>query len=509
MKDAGSKLLCTLLAVALSGAFASDAWAQRQTERSRQKAAAEKQRAGIQQQLAAIKRDINQTENAKEDAADTLAESEAAISDANRALRDLAEEQDTTATRLQSLANQQAQLAQTIGAQQQQLAKLLREHYVAGNEDRIKLLLSGDNPNRISRDLQLMAYVSQAQARLLDSVRSNLAQVEVNRDKVENAQQELEEIAQEQLDQKAMLEKEKARRAALLAQLSSKLVAQRKEVGNVERDEQRLGGLVTRLNKLIEEQAAAAAAEKRRQEQLAAARAAAKAKAEAEQRALAKARAAEAERQRLARAAAAREAAAKAAATANAGKSGTIKPQQPATPVTPPPPVKLDPIDADEPKVAATPVPPEPKEPPARAADIALAPAAPAGAFASLKGQMRAPVNGRVAAKYGSKRGDGPAWKGVFIKAAEGAEIHAVAGGRVVFAEWLRGFGNLIIVDHGGQYMSIYGNNQSLLKRPGDVVKAGDAIASVGNSGGNEESGLYFELRLRGAAFDPSGWVKF
>jgi septal ring factor EnvC (AmiA/AmiB activator) len=79
----------------------------------------------------------------------------------------------------------------------------------------------------------------------------------------------------------------------------------------------------------------------------------------------------------------------------------------------------------------------------------------------------------------------------------------------VVFADWLRGFGNLIIVDHGSQYMSIYGNNQSLLKRAGDIVKAGDPIASAGNSGGNEESGLYFELRHQGAAFDPAGWVKF
>jgi septal ring factor EnvC (AmiA/AmiB activator) len=477
------------------------------TERSKQKALAEAERAGLQQKLTALKKDIGKTESAKEDAADTLAESEAAISDANRALRDLQQEQQDTNAKLTTLGAERERLSATVTAQQQQLAKMLREHYVAGNEDRIKLLLSGDNPNRINRDLQMLSYVSQAQAKLLEGLRASLKAVEDNQAETQNAKDELGEIAQEQLQQKNKLEQEKGRRAALLAQLSNKLVAQRKEVGNVERDEQRLGGLVTRLNKLIEEQAIAAAAEKRRQEQLAAARAAAKAKADAEKRALAKAKAAEAERQRLARAAAA--AAARAAATASNGKSGTIKPQQPPAPVTPPAPVKLEPIDTDEPKVAATPVPPEPKEPPAKAADIALAPAAPAGAFASLKGQMRAPVNGRVAARYGSKRGDGPAWKGVFIKAAEGAEIHAVAVGRVVFAERLRGFGNLIIVDHGGQYMSIYGNNQSLLKRPGDVVKAGDAIASVGNSGGNEESGLYFELRLRGAAFDPAGWVKF
>jgi septal ring factor EnvC (AmiA/AmiB activator) len=457
------------------------------TERSKQKAVAEAERAGLQQKLSALKKDISKTESAKDDAADTLAASEQAISDANRALRDLQQEQADTNVRLQQLSAEHDRLAATVAQQKQQLAKLLREQYVAGNEDRIKLLLSGDNPNRINRELQLLAYVSQAQARLLAALRANLQAVEVNQEQAQNAKDELEEIAQEQLQQKARLEQEKTRRATLLASLSKKLVAQRKEASNLERDEQRMAGLVDKLNKLIAEQAAAAAAEKKRQEQLAAARAA-KAKADAEARALAKARAAaEAERKRLA---------------ANQNKSGTIKPAQPNP---------ADAIDNDEPpKVAALkPAPVEDTPPPAKAADIALAPAAPAGAFAALKGQLRAPVSGKVAARFGAKRGDGPSWKGVFIRTGEGADVHAVAGGRVVFADWLRGFGNLIIVDHGGQYMSIYGNNQSLLKRAGDIVKAGDAIASAGNSGGNEESGLYFELRHQGAAFDPAGWVKF
>jgi septal ring factor EnvC (AmiA/AmiB activator) len=483
-----------LLTVSLSGQAAPFG---KTTERSKQKAAAEAERAGLQQKLSALKRDISKTESAKDDAADTLAESEQAISDANRALRDLLQEQGDTNSRLQQLSAEHDRLAATVAQQKQQLAQLLREQYVAGNEDRIKLLLSGDNPNRINRDLQMMAYVSQAQARLLDALRANLKAVETNQAEAQNAKDELEEIAQEQLQQKSRLEQEKSRRAALLTTLSKKLVAQRKEVGNVERDEQRISGLVDKLNKLIAEQAAAAAAEKKRQEQLTAARAEAKARADAAARALAKAKAdakaaAEAERQRLAK--------------ANAGKSGTIKP----APV--PAPAPLDPIDADEPKVAAQPAKPmveEPTQPAAKAADIALAPAAPAGAFASLKGQLRPPVSGKVAARFGTKRGDGPTWKGLFIKAGEGADVRAVAGGRVVFADWLRGFGNLIIVDHGGQYMSIYGYNSALLKRAGDIVKAGDPIASAGNSGGNEESGLYFELRHQGTAFDPAGWVKF
>jgi septal ring factor EnvC (AmiA/AmiB activator) len=279
-KSAGSLLLCTLLALALS----IPAYAQRQTDRSRQKATAEKQRAGIQQKLEAIKRDIARTEDARDDAADELAESEAAISDANRALRDLAEEQDETSTRLNDLATQGERLQQTIVNQKKQLSQLLREHYVAGNEDRIKLLLSGDNPNRISRDLQMMAYVSQAQAKLLASLRINLAEVEANRDKVENAQAELQEIANEQRDQKSLLEKEKAKRSALLQNLSTRLADQRKQADRLQRDEQRMSGLVDRLSRLIREQAEA---ERRRQEALAAA----KAKAEAEEKARALARA--------------------------------------------------------------------------------------------------------------------------------------------------------------------------------------------------------------------------
>ena len=470
-------VLCTVLALSVGAAAA----APRQTERSKQKAVAEQNRAEIAAKLAKLKNEVSRTEDAREDAADTLAESEEAISNANLQLRDLAEEQVETNQKLSALSAEQARLAGVVDAQKKQLATLLREQYVAGNEDRIKLLLSGDNPNRINRDLQLMAYVSQAQAKLLGSLRTNLAKVESTQQKEQNAKAELDEIAQEERDQKAVLEKEKARRAALLGNLSKKLAAQRKEIGSLERDEQRMAGLVDKLSRLIKEQAEAAAAEKRRLEAVAAARA----KAAAEAAALAKAR--QAEKERLAREAASKP-----------GKPGA----------TPKPPFKPDPIDADEPKTAQVAEPkPDPNQ--AKAADIALAPAAPDGAFASLKGKLRAPVTGQLAAKFGAKRDGGPSWKGVFIKAPEGADVRAIAAGRVVFAAWMRGFGNLIIVDHGSEYLSIYGNNQSLLRRAGDAVKAGDPIAAAGNTGGGEDSGLYFELRHRGAAFNPAGWVSF
>jgi murein hydrolase activator len=130
------------------------------------------------------------------------------------------------------------------------------------------------------------------------------------------------------------------------------------------------------------------------------------------------------------------------------------------------------------------------------------------GPFRKLKGRLRLPVLGELMNRFGSQRKDsGLSWKGLFISAEPGREVKAIAGGRVVYADWLRGFGNLMIVDHGDGYMSLYGNNEALLKQVGDETRAGDTIAAIGNSGGNPDSGLYFELRYQGKPFDPLPWV--
>ena len=131
-----------------------------------------------------------------------------------------------------------------------------------------------------------------------------------------------------------------------------------------------------------------------------------------------------------------------------------------------------------------------------------------AGPFSGLRGKLRLPVRGELVALFGAPREEGPVGKkGVFIRAREGQPVLAVAAGQVVYAEWMRGYGNLLIVDHGEAYLSIYANNESLLKQTGDPVAAGEIVATVGASGGNEQSGLYFELRHLGKAFDPLRWV--
>lgn len=128
--------------------------------------------------------------------------------------------------------------------------------------------------------------------------------------------------------------------------------------------------------------------------------------------------------------------------------------------------------------------------------------------FDQLRGKLAFPVKGEVTNRFGTPRPDSTVlWKGLFLRTSSGQAVKAVAAGRVVFADWLRGFGNLLIVDHGKGYMSLYGNNETLYKQVGDVLHGGDTIAAVGNSGGNEDSGLYFELRHQSKPLDPMKWL--
>ena len=380
------------------------------SDSSKQKKAAETERGKVRQQLSNLKKEIDKTETAKGKAADTLAKSEEAIKNTNRSIEVLEKKQSTTQARLNELTVEQSHLESTIEHQQNQLSKLLQEQYIYGNEDRMKFLLSGDNPNRINRELQYMTYISEEQAKLTTSLRENLRAVDSKRLQTASTKEELEKISHEKLIQKQKLEKEKAQRAIILAQLSSKLEQQRKQAEKLEQDEKRLSALVDNLARKIAEQRKAAAARKKAQKQ----------------------------RQKVE-------------------------------------------IAADEESAKS--------------------------AFYKQKGRMKLPVKGTITAQYGSKRADGPSWKGIFIESQHGAPIRSVANGEVVFADWLRGFGNLIIVDHGAQYMTIYANAQTLQKKVGDNVKGGDIIAKVGNSSDNTQTGLYFEMRHKGRAFNPMNWV--
>lgn len=129
-------------------------------------------------------------------------------------------------------------------------------------------------------------------------------------------------------------------------------------------------------------------------------------------------------------------------------------------------------------------------------------------AFVDRRGRLPWPAGGRIAHRFGAPRLGGMVWDGVMISAPEGREVRAVHHGRVAFADWLRGFGLLLIVDHGDGYMSLYGHNQSLFKEPGDWVDSNEPMALIGNSGGRDMPGVYFGIRHKGRAIDPAKWCK-
>lgn len=138
----------------------------------------------------------------------------------------------------------------------------------------------------------------------------------------------------------------------------------------------------------------------------------------------------------------------------------------------------------------------------------AATPPEPRMPFADAQGTLAMPVSGTLKNRYGARRNADIRWRGWLIAADEGEPVRAVHGGDIIYADWLRGQGLLMVVDHGEGWLSLYAQNHSLLRGVGDRVSAGDIIAKAGASGGSETSGLYFEIRRRGEPVDPGEWIR-
>ncbi len=384
-----------------------------------------------------LRKELNASEETRADAAGRLRESERQISRLQRELHDLAEQRGRLQRNLQGLEQQSNELGATLGQQQAQLERLLYKQYLRGTPDSLQMLLNGDDPNQMARDLHYLSAIAHSRAELMEEIGKTLAKKKSLAADARERGAELAAVEAEQQQRAGELSRQRDERKALYAEVSSKVKAQRREIGELQKDEKRLTQLIDRLSKILAAQAAQAA------------------RAEA-----ARARAAEAARQKAQR------------------EAGSGAPARGETP----------PARAAEAENRYEPVPND-------------------GSFARQKGRLRLPVRGAVSGRFGAAREGGGTWRGLFIKAGSGSEVKAIANGRVVFADWMRGFGNLLIVDHGDAYLSIYGNNDSLLKQVGQAVKGGDAVATVGNSGGNPESGLYFELRHQGQPIDPMKWA--
>ncbi|MEK6594765.1 MAG: peptidoglycan DD-metalloendopeptidase family protein [Pseudomonadota bacterium] len=356
--------------------------------------------------IEALQKRLSVAEESKTEAADALQESERAISDANRSLRELAQQSRATNRQLAELHAASRAQESRLKSQQALLAQLLYQQYLGARSDPLKLLFNREDPNQIARQLHYYSYVSRARTELIGNLRADLAQVQELARETETKAAELAAIAAEQATQRRRLEQEKRARSLVLTRISRDIQKQKREIGTLRRDENRLTRLIEQLGRLL---------------------------------------------------------------------SRT------------PPRARAGPRLRNE-----------------RVPDASSA----GSPFQALKGRLSLPVRGELGNRFGSQRSDGGiVWKGLFIASKAGEEVKAIASGRVVFADWLRGFGNLLIIDHGDSYMSLYGNNETLYKQVGETIGGGETIAAVGNSGGNADSGLYFEMRHQGKPFDPLTWV--
>lgn len=367
-----------------------------------------------------LRKDIARNEGSRNEVADQLKDAERSISRLQRELRELGDERGQLQASLADLERQTQTLETRIAQHRQRLEALLRHRHRHGDPGALRLLLGGEDPNLVSRDLYYLGAIARARGELLAEIGEMLRRKQALATSTGERAAALLAVEARQRERHTQLLDLRAQRQQTLAGISQKLASQKKAVADLRRDEQRMTQLVERLNRLI------------------------------------------AERARAQREAARRAAERKAATPPRAGTAveNTRLPQ-----------------------------------------------AVAGGDFAGLRGKLRLPARGTLTNRFGSARAEGGTWRGLFIRGADGSEIRAIAPGSVVFAEWMRGFGNLLIIDHGSGYLSIYGYNDALLKNVGDTVGGGDVVATMGNSGGNAETGLYFEIRHQGQPVDPLKWA--
>ncbi|MEZ1437008.1 MULTISPECIES: murein hydrolase activator EnvC family protein [Pseudomonas] len=413
-----------------------------------ERAQTQQQLDATRQDIAELKKTLGKLQEEKAGVQKDLKATETDIGNLEKQVEALQQELKKTEGELERLDTEKKKLQSARVEQQRLIAIQARSAYQNGREEYLKLLLNQQNPEKFARTLTYYDYLSKARLEQLRTFNETLRQLANVEQEIATQQQQL--LAQRaDLDSRRQaLETERGKRQQVLAKLNSDMKDRGQKLQSREQDQADL----SKVLKTIEETLARQAREAE----------------EARQKALLAQQEAEKRRQQEALAAAAAR-------------------EQAREPVEPP-------------KKARTTLGPM----------VSSDGASYGGAFSAARGKLPWPVNGRLLARFGDARGsDARAkWDGVMISANPGTQVRAVHGGRVVFADWLRGAGLLVILDHGNGYLSLYGHNQSLLKSAGDIVKAGEAISTVGDSGGQDAAGLYFAIRQQGRPTDPSQWCR-
>ncbi|HHQ4557917.1 TPA: murein hydrolase activator EnvC, partial [Aeromonas hydrophila] len=375
---------------------------------------------------------------------------EQAISAAAAKLEQTKQQLRENQQKLVGLQQDKLDLEQQARHQKQLLAKQAESAFTAGNHDYLKLLLNQQDPAKLSRSLDYYDYLNKARIEAIEALRATRTKLAKNQQATKETESRLQSLLSEQQQHHQSLLASQQSRAKVRNQLQQSVQDDEQKLSKLVKAEKTLKARLEELRRQREEQERRERAERERL---------AKLKAEQErQRKLAEQR--RAEQQRL------------------AAQNKAAQQQQPTEEVA--------------------------SSKPERGSGISSA-----GYYSGLKtnGSLRWPVQGPILIAYGSPRTAELKWKGTLIGASEGTQVKAVAPGQVVYADWLDGFGMLLVIDHGRGYMSLYGHNQSLLRQVGQNVEQGEPVALVGDSGGQDRPGLYFEIRYQGEAINPTKWL--
>lgn len=423
---------------------------------------ADDERAQTQKQIDAARQDVAELQKAlgdlqKEKAGvqKDLRGTETEMGKLEKQVEVLQKELKKTEVELQRLDQEKKKLQSARVEQQRLIAIQARAAYQSGRQEYLKLLLNQQHPEKFARTLTYYDYMSQARLAQLQAFNETLRQLAGVEKDIDLQQAQLLVQKSTLEDQREELAKVRQERQTVLAKLNNDYKARDQKLQSRQQDQADLAKVLKTIEETLARQAREAE--------------------EARQKALIAEREAEVKRQR--------EAEAVARNNSRSNDRNTSK------------------TDSEDTPRRVTKAP---------GAMVSSAGESFGGPFVSAKGKLPWPVDGRLLARFGEARGDDArsTWDGVMISASAGSQVHAVHGGRVVFADWLRGAGLLVILDHGNGYLSLYGHNQSLLKAAGDIVKAGEAISTVGNSGGQDTPALYFAIRQQGRPSDPAQWCR-
>jgi len=344
----------------------------------------------LRERMQSVEKNIALTQQSKTKEERELKQLDKRLSESSKKLRYLNGKLGKANNKIKQLHGQQITLKEGINAQQLLLAEQLKSAYLMGKQQRVKMLLNQQQPDRMSRVMQYFDYFNQARLDNVKTLEADIKQLLIVEEQIEGEKRELASFVAAKQAENTRLAVSKKQRKVILTQLSKEIKSSAQELAELKENEKRLTNLLASIRQAIND----------------------------------------------------------------------------------------------------IPVLSQKNKP-----------------FKSLKGQLSWPIKGSIRNRFGSARKSGR-YDGVVIAASEGTTIRSISHGRVVYADWLRGYGLLIIVDHGSNYMSLYAFNEGLYKEVGDWVETGETIATVGVSGGQQKAGLYFSIRKNGKPVNPIHWCR-